>query len=335
MLKVARWLLIILGLLGALFLAFFYRSDLSRAELAEYVSPASEFLALPMGANVHYRDEGNPNGPALVMLHGGFGSLHNWEVWVPHLADKYRLISMDLPAHGLTGRIKGDVYTRAKMVQLVRELLDALDVERFSLAGHSMGGGVALAYALAFPDQIESIVLVGSEGVPPPGGYELEGTFFEDYTARERILADTSLSFTERFLTKLASPWAVGAALRSIVGDGQLVADEAGARFGRILRHEGNRQAIVLMFRQSLAAMDTNEDLAPRMGEISAPVLILHGEVDSLVPMVVGDRFHHLIDDSEMKVYENVGHMIMMERPERTAADVDAFLSRRALRGSG
>ncbi len=326
MIRFLIWLVVVLALLMVLFLALFFRGDLSRAELSDYISAESEFLELPMGADVHYRDEGNPDGPVLVMLHGGFGSLHNWEVWVPHLEDRYRLISMDLPAHGLTGRVDGDLYTRAHMVRLVRELLDALGVERFTLAGHSMGGGVALAYALELPEKVESIVLVGAEGVPPPGGYDFEGSFFEDYTEREKRIADKTLSLSERFMTKLASPWAVGAALKSMVGDESLVTGETGERFGRILRHDGNRLAIVLMFRQSLAAMDTKEDLAPRMHEIAAPVLILQGEVDPLVPPVVGQRFHDLISNSELRSYENVGHMIMMEAPAQTADDVDAFL---------
>ena len=99
----------------AAILAIFFRPDLSREQLAAiYVNDKSKFIKLSNGADVHYRDEGNPNGPVLLMLHGGFGSLHNWEGWVPYLGNDYRLVSLDLPAHGLTGQLHafGEMCTR-------------------------------------------------------------------------------------------------------------------------------------------------------------------------------------------------------------------------------
>ena len=316
-----------LGLV-AVAVALFFRPDLTRKELQEYVSNESRFLELPMGATAHYRDEGNLEGAPIVLLHGGFGSLHNWEAWAPFLEDRFRLISLDLPAHGLTGPVEGELYTRAHMVRFVRELLDALNVERATLAGHSMGGGVALAFALQYPSSVSALILVGSEGVPPEGGYDFEDTFFEDQTRQQRTLQDKALSPVEFAFTKLGSPWAVRKALESMVSNKSLVTSELVERFGRILRHEGNRRAIVLMFRQGLASMDTKEDLAPRMGEIEVPVLVMSGNDDALVPPAVNDRFHDLLRDSELRRYPT-GHMIMLEAPEETTTDLARFLTER------
>ena len=72
--------------------AIFFKPDLSKDQLTEYINEESEFITLPNGANMHYRDEGNPDGPVLVMVHGGFGSLQNWEGWVPYLKDDRRSV---------------------------------------------------------------------------------------------------------------------------------------------------------------------------------------------------------------------------------------------------
>ena len=164
--------------------ALFYHSDLSREELSEYINEESEFIDLPMGANVHYRDQGNPNGPAIVLVHGGYGSLHNWEMWVPYLQNDYRIITMDLQAHGLTGAIPGDDYTRANMVKLVDELVTELGADRFTIGGHSMGGGVALAYALKYPEKVTSLILVGPRGYSTGGGIRCLGYLQRRYRGR-------------------------------------------------------------------------------------------------------------------------------------------------------
>ena len=106
--------------------AIFYKSDLSREQLTQYINEESEFIDLPNGANMHYRDEGNSNAPVLVMIHGGFGSLQNWEGWVEHLKDDYRLISMDLLGHGLTGGYPEQVYSRIAERDAVHLLLKNL-----------------------------------------------------------------------------------------------------------------------------------------------------------------------------------------------------------------
>ena len=93
-----------------------------------------------------------------------------------------------------------------------------------------------------------------------------------------------------------------------------------------ILRHEGNRYAVALMFKQFPASIDMNVDLVPRLNEVAAPTLILIGGSDTLVPVSVGEVFHEGIPASELVVYEGVGHLIMQEAPERSVRDVRRFL---------
>ncbi len=332
--RLRRWLTIIaLSLAGLLVLGVavgavvLLRPDLSRDQLGEYVSTDSRFLELPGGAVAHYRDQGQPDAPPLVLIHGGLGSLHNWEPWIPKLVESHRVIRVDLPAHGLTGRIPGDIYTRESMVEFVREVLAELGVDSFALAGHSMGGGVALVYALEHPDQVGSLILIGPEGVPGDEGYDVDGVFIDpDAEPTETALDEIELSPLDRLLAKVGSPWVVGETLKYMMARDELVTPEVAARFGRILRHEGNRYAVALMFRQYAAVMHDPRDLEPRLGELEMPVLLQIGEQDPLVPPAVGEKFHGGLSRSTLEVYPGTGHMIMEEATEASVADALRFL---------
>ena len=85
--------------------------DIPKNEIiAKHAKGASDFLELADGSKMHFRDEGNKDGKALLMVHGFNGSLFNYEPLVPYLSDNYRVISLDLPAHGLTGAVESDLY---------------------------------------------------------------------------------------------------------------------------------------------------------------------------------------------------------------------------------
>src|SRR6185436_10636391 len=81
--------------------------------------PPSKYITLASGAKVHYRDQGVATGPTLVLLHGSSASLHTWEPWVKVLGNEFRIITVDLPAHGLTGAVPGDDYSQAGMANFV------------------------------------------------------------------------------------------------------------------------------------------------------------------------------------------------------------------------
>lgn len=330
-LKIAAIVVFCIGLLFTVaIVAMFFRPDLSREQLSEYVNEESKFIELPSGANAHYRDEGNPEGPVVVLLHGGYGSLHNWDLWVDDLGTDYRVVRMDLPASGLTGRIPGDLYTRGPVVSFVHELLTAIDVEQFVLGGHSWGGGIALEYTLAHPDKVEGLILLGSEGVPPDEGYDAGGVFTSeldrsDTTAPE----DVKISITGRIFSKFSSPWVVGEILKAIMEKDDMITPEFARQFDRIIRHDGNRHAMMLGFRQQVALLNDPKDLEPRLPEIEIPVLVQIGRQDVLVPVEVGEKFHAGLPDSELKIYENCGHMIQWEVEDESIQDVLLFLENR------
>ena len=321
-----------LALLLAGLAAAFLRFDLSKEELAAYWRPPSQFMELPGGANVHYRDQGNQDAPALVLVHGGLASLHTWEKWAAALGDDFRIISADLPAHGLTGPVPGDVYTRESMVAFLDELLSALEVERFVLAGNSMGGGVAALYAMTHPQKVAGLILLAPGGVNPG----------EDDTGREAVmigkttlpgqsggLADEPLSWKEKLMLNVWNNWLVKKGLQSVVADKSIADDAMAKRYGDMIRSRGNRRAQLLLYRQYYANAGA-EDLLPRVSEIQAPTLLLWGDQDTLVPREAMQKYSDALADGEWTVYENVGHIPMEEIPERSADDIRRFIQNKA-----
>ena len=161
-----RWILLaIVGLLSVL-ASMLFRGDLPAAEVdAKYSNDASRFLPMEDGARVHYRDEGNAAGAAVVLIHGAMASLHTWEPWVTILGQQYRVITLDLPAHGLTGQVPEHAYGADAFTETIHAVVNELGVERFVLGGNSMGGGATWRYVLAHPKRVRAMILVDS--VPP------------------------------------------------------------------------------------------------------------------------------------------------------------------------
>ena len=82
---------------------FLFEGDIPAAQVdAKYSNAESQFLIMENGARVHYRDQGQEDGMPVVLVHGAMASLHTWEPWVEMLGQRYRVITLDLPAHGLT-----------------------------------------------------------------------------------------------------------------------------------------------------------------------------------------------------------------------------------------
>jgi alpha-beta hydrolase superfamily lysophospholipase len=140
-------LVVVVGLVGWLLLR---GPDIPYEKLeAKYATAASHYADLPGGVHLHYKDEGKADGPVLVLVHG-FGDSHfSWEGWVARLGDRYRIITVDLPGHGLTRAPAGYVATADGYADLIDALAAKLALPKFAIAGNSMGGGVAWQTACA------------------------------------------------------------------------------------------------------------------------------------------------------------------------------------------
>ena len=126
--------------------------DISVEDLKkEYANENSKFIEIDE-MQVHYRDEGN--GFPIVLIHGTASSLHTWNSWAKELTKNYRVIRMDLPAFGITGPNKSRDYSIKSYTQFLHQFLIKINVDKFYLAGNSLGGNIAWNYTAEYPEKI-------------------------------------------------------------------------------------------------------------------------------------------------------------------------------------
>jgi len=292
---------------GVLSAKFLVSPDAPADELeSEYTNEASEFAEVG-GARVHYRDQGPSDAPAVVLVHGFASSLHTWEGWVDRLADDYRVVTLDLPAFGLTGPNDHGEYGVDYYADVVGELADELGIETFFLGGNSMGGEVSWRYALDNPDRVDNLLLVDAAGYEGEGGDESLFITLAQYPVLDRI---------PRHITPRSS---VRSLVESAYADDSLVTDELVERYYDLLRREGNREAVVKRLR------DPAESRADEIPDIKVPTLVMWGDEDTWISPDHADMFVEDIPGADLVTYEGVGHIPMEEAPEESAADAADF----------
>jgi pimeloyl-ACP methyl ester carboxylesterase len=323
-----RWLLNgLLALIGlaALILVGAYlalkRDDVPYDTLAaQYASPASQYVDLPGGVRMHYRDQGQ--GPVILLIHGFTASLHTWEPWVERLATgderigDYRVVSIDLPGHGLTQAPAGYQASIEAFRDVVADFVRARQLERFAIAGSSMGGNVAWEYALAHPEQVQALILVdasGWEDTRPEANRE---------SPAMKALRNPTLG---PILIQLDNTRLLREGLRAAFYDPALADDAMVERYTRLARAPGHREIV----RQIMVGFGSrNFATAERLAPLRMPVLIMTGDTDRLVPPEHARLFHDAIAGSQLVEFERTGHIPQEERPDESAMAVHEFIYR-------
>lgn len=310
--RFVKWALGLL-LIAIIGLGFAYWTpDTDKAAMrAKYGSPASQYLNMGDAFVVHYRDEGPRDAPVIVLLHGSNSFLQTWDEWTVALTATHRVIRFDFPGHGMTGEVRGRGYTRSDYVDVVDAVTKKLRVSRFSLAGNSMGGGVAWAYAHKYPYKVTGLVLIDASGEPqpanasPPLGFRL---------ARIQVVNSLMASITPRAL--------IADGLRSSVADPASVTEADIDRYWELLRYPGNRTATVHRFGYA------REPSLPGPLPRPIPTLIMWGAEDKLIPVSSAAWFKRQVPGAERVIYPGVGHLPMEEVPERSVADLKTWLAK-------
>ncbi|MFZ4690267.1 MAG: alpha/beta fold hydrolase [Polymorphobacter sp.] len=298
-------------LLMAGLLLLFRTPDISVAELrAKYGSPASQYLTLAPGTVIHLRDEGPRDGFPIVLLHGSNASLHTWEPWVARLKRKYRVISFDFPAHGLSGPVPSRDYSSAAYVGITEKVVDRLGLKRFALGGNSMGGGVAWRYAVKHPDRVAKLILVDAVGMPQPKGSSAPIGF---RIARTPVLRDIAVMVTPRAM--MESSFKNSVSVQAIATPAMI------DRYWELLRYPGNRAATLDRF----AGYQPQADTAA-LKTFTAPTLILWGREDKLIPVEAAEWFSEQLPNARVTILDGIGHIPMEEAPDRALAPVLTLL---------
>jgi len=278
---------------------------------AKYTGGASRFADLPGGFRVHYEDEGNPALPLLVLLHGFGDSYTSWDGWVRELGGKFHIIRLDFPGHGLTRAPEGYQLSADNLADLVDAFAAKLDLPRFAVAGNSLGGSVAWQLALRHPERLNALILVDAGG-------------FANETPPAKIpLAFRILQYRwgRALLRNIDNRPLIDEGLKIDVYDKSVITPAFVDRWAEFQRAPGHRAILM-----SLNPASVNRASAAALGQIKVPTLVINGENDVLVEPASARKFAVAIPGAKLILYPKVGHLPQIEIPERSAADVAAFL---------
>lgn len=248
------------------------------------------------GEVLHYRQHRDALQPPvlpLVLVHGAGGNLMHWPGELRRLPNE-TVYALDMPGHGRSrGRARQDIGAYAEVVQ---EFTAALGVSEFVLAGHSMGGAIALECALRQPARLAGLILVGSGARLP---------------VDPQIL--TSLRYNDPAVAALLTSWALG--------------EQVDPRTARI-HLQRLREVNPDVFYADLLACERFDRTAD-LDRISVPTLVICGEADRMTPVEHSRYVAERIAGAQLITVPGAGHMVMLERPDIVCAAISVFLRER------
>jgi pimeloyl-ACP methyl ester carboxylesterase len=235
--------------------------------------------------------------PTIVMVHGFAANKENWVRFAAHLTEAYHVVAMDLPGHGESEKDFSLNYDFREQAGFVNEILTRLNIDRFHMAGNSMGGAIAALYAANYPDQVTSLFLID-----PAGIHQYESELSRRLEGGENpLIVREKDDFYELMDFALEQkpfmPWPI----ISVMAE-------------KYVANESINRKIFADFYSS-----ADYSIESELKKITAPAFILWGAQDRIIHVKNADVFHELIPDSRMRVLDNVGHAPMIEVPEETA----------------
>jgi pimeloyl-ACP methyl ester carboxylesterase len=262
------------------------------------------------GSRVNYVEMGE--GPPVVLIHGLSGCWQNWLENIPHLARRHRVVALDLAGFG-ESELPQEEISIPGYGRFVDAFLGEIGLERAALVGNSMGGFIAAETAISHPSRVEKLVLVSAAGLVRVGNRRLAAL---ERAARLFHPATAAILARREYLIK--RPKLRRRMLYGIVRYPERIEPE--------LVYEVASGAGKPGFLDALAAIG-KYDFRDRLPAISVPTLIVWGRNDWVVPVSSAYEYEQLIPDARRVIFEETGHVPMLERPARFNELVEEFLT--------
>jgi pimeloyl-ACP methyl ester carboxylesterase len=258
------------------------------------------------------------DGPPLLLVHGIGDSSATWSSVLPLLAERHTVIAPDLLGHGASAKPRAD-YAIGAFACGLRDLLTTLGVDRVSVVGHSLGGGVAMQFAYQFPERCERLALVGSAGL----GREVHPAF--------RLVTGPGAGLGLSLLTAPPVRLAVRAVLpvlRTLGGAG--LGGDLDYVHGRYLGF-ADRSARLAFLRTIRAGVDLRGQAITMLDRSylarGLPTLVIWGARDPIIPVRHAHVAHAALPGSRLEIFPDAGHFPHHDDPERFAALVAEFMA--------
>lgn len=284
-----------------------YRSDIPKEEIVQkYSLPNSQFVEID-GMKVHYTIDGE--GFPILLIHGTSSSLHTWNEWTKTLSQKYKVIRVDLPGFGLTGKHSNNKYSTKAYTEFLSKLLKKLNLSKVHIAGNSFGGYLAWNFALKHPKQVNNLILLNSSGYPLPKDAPIP-----------LGLKMAQLPIISTLMKKITPESIINATIEKAYENDELISEETRQRYIDLLLMEGNRSGLVGKSQQ------IRYEHYKKIPEMDKNTLILWGEKDEVVSVDLAYMFEKDIPNNKLIIYPEIGHLPMEEIPIQSVRDVILFL---------
>ncbi|MCJ7605226.1 MAG: alpha/beta fold hydrolase, partial [Dehalococcoidales bacterium] len=253
----------------------------------------------------------------VVLVHGLGGSVENWAPNIGPLSACHRVYAMDLPGFGRTDKtpLISSIYDLA---YFIADFMEVLQIEKASLVGNSLGGGLVLQVALQHPEKLEKLVLVDNAGI----GREV----IIDFRLCSIPLLGELLTRPSRNST--ASLW------EKIVYDPSIITDDMVTLGYELITLPGAQKALLTTLRAGIDIWGQRSSLTKALltdiSTITAPSLVVWGKQDRILPLAHAYKCHEYLPGSELYIFDNCGHMPQLEHPDEFNELVLRFLDGQA-----
>jgi pimeloyl-ACP methyl ester carboxylesterase len=264
------------------------------------------------GHTIFYTVKGE--GKPLLLLHGYGAGIWVWEKQIEALSQSYRVYALDLIGHGYSDRPKIS-YTPETYIRFLRDFMDGVGIQKATLIGNSMGGGMAWAMAIRHPERVDRLVLINC--VPPDVLQQIKNESFRTLVAIKDIPILPYLVIAAR--SKNSIRWI----LLECVWDIKLITPEVLNRQYQISKIKGTTRVLYSTFKHAEEALELKDQLA----QVYQPTLFVWGEKDFIFPPQVGETLHQAITGSKFLRIEKSGHIPMWETPDQVNQAILSFLS--------
>ncbi len=263
------------------------------------------------GHTIFYTVKGE--GKPLILIHGYGAGMWVWEKQIDVLSRFYRVYALDVIGYGFSDRPK-IAYTPEAYIHFLKDFMDGVGIEKATLIGNSMGGGIAWATAILFPERVERLILI--DCAPPDVLRQVKNKSFRTLIAIKDIpiLPYLVISARTRGSTRMV--------LEECISDVGLITPKVVNRQYQLLKIKGTTWVLYSTLKHAEEALK----LKDQFPLIHQPVLFIWGEKDMIFPPGVGQTLHRIIAGSKFQLVEKSGHIPMWESPDEVNPAILDFL---------
>jgi pimeloyl-ACP methyl ester carboxylesterase len=263
------------------------------------------------GHTIFYTVKGQ--GRPLLLIHGYGAGMWVWEKQIEVLSQFYRVYAVDVIGHGFSDRPKIP-YTPEAYIYFLRDFMDGVGIQKATLIGNSMGGGIAWGTAILFPERVDRLILI--DCVPPDVLVRVKNE------SLRTLIAIRDIPFLPYLVISARSKSSMRWVLMESVSDVKLITPEVVKRQYQLSRIKGTTWVLYSTLKHAEEVLKLKDWLSL----IRQPALFIWGEQDIIFPPDVGETLHRAITGSKFQLIEESGHIPMWETPDQVNQAILSFL---------